>query len=180
MLEVWAADDPLAEVEGYLRDAGFFGGGADGLVADVFLGYGSSRGLRRAPWPDPAEPCRLPLAAAGFARPMSPHPPAGRFEIGEWARSWDDEGYARAIEAVLDAIARGDVYQVNLVQHLSAPFRGDPAGLAARLAPLRPLHRAAARGRRLGDRLRLARALPRPPRRSCLDDADQGHAAGRR
>jgi para-aminobenzoate synthetase component 1 len=37
------------------------------------------------------------------------------------------------------AIRRGDVYQVNLVQHLSAPFEGDPAGLAAALAPLRPL-----------------------------------------
>ena len=39
-----------------------------------------------------------------------------------------------------DAIARGDVYQVNLVQHLSAPFRGDPNGLAEQLAALRPLH----------------------------------------
>ena len=37
------------------------------------------------------------------------------------------------------AIARGDVYQVNLVQHLSAPFAGDAGGLAAALAPLRPL-----------------------------------------
>ena len=27
------------------------------------------------------------------------------------------------------------MYQVNLVQHLSAPFRGDPAGLAAALRP---------------------------------------------
>jgi para-aminobenzoate synthetase component I len=32
------------------------------------------------------------------------------------------------------------VYQVNLVQHLAAPFEGDPAGLAAALAPLNPLH----------------------------------------
>ena len=38
------------------------------------------------------------------------------------------------------AIARGDVYQVNLVQHLSAPFDGDPHSLAAALAPLSPLH----------------------------------------
>ena len=29
---------------------------------------------------------------------------------------------------------------MNLVQHLSAPFAGDPAALAAALAPLRPLH----------------------------------------
>jgi para-aminobenzoate synthetase component 1 len=48
--------------------------------------------------------------------------------------------YASAIESVKAAIARGDVYQVNLVQHLSAPFAGDPAGLAERLAPLQPLH----------------------------------------
>ena len=34
------------------------------------------------------------------------------------------------------AIARGDVYQVNLVQHLSASFAGAPSALAARLAPL--------------------------------------------
>ncbi|MDX6398027.1 MAG: para-aminobenzoate synthetase component, partial [Gaiellaceae bacterium] len=33
----------------------------------------------------------------------------------------------------------GDVYQANLVQHLSAPFAGDPRALATRLAPLRPL-----------------------------------------
>jgi len=38
------------------------------------------------------------------------------------------------------AIRRGDVYQVNLVQHLAAPFRGDPRGLVAALEPLRPLH----------------------------------------
>ena len=38
-----------------------------------------------------------------------------------------------------EAIARGDVYQVNVVQHLSAPFDGDP-GAGARLAPLRGLH----------------------------------------
>src|SRR5207237_10761641 len=49
------------------------------------------------------------------------------------------DGYVRAIEAVRAAIARGDVYQVNLVQHLSAPFEGDPAGLAHALVPLRPL-----------------------------------------
>jgi para-aminobenzoate synthetase component 1 len=56
-----------------------------------------------------------------------------------WERSWTDAGYAAAIESVRGAIARGDVYQVNLVQHLSASFGGDPAGLASSLAPLRPL-----------------------------------------
>ena len=139
MLEIWSSEDPLAELEAYLAEAEFFGA-RDDLVADVFLGYGISRSLRRAPWPDPPEPCRLPLAAARIRRRDEQPPPAGRFAIGEWQRSWDDEGYAGAIEGVQAAIARGDVYQVNLVQHLHAPFEGDPAGLAPALAPLRPLH----------------------------------------
>ena len=139
MLEVWDAVDPLGELERYLADAGFFAARED-LVADVFLGYGLSRSLRRAPWPDPPEPCRLPLVAARV-HPRDEQPAApGRFAIGEWQRSWNDEGYAGAVESVQAAIARGDVYQVNLVQHLHAPFDGDPAGLAPALAPLRPLH----------------------------------------
>ena len=59
--------------------------------------------------------------------------------LGEWERSWSDDEYASAIEAVRAAIARGDVYQTNLVQHLSAPFEGDAGALADALAPLRPL-----------------------------------------
>ena len=65
--------------------------------------------------------------------------------------------------------------------HLSAPFAGDPGRRSpARSPPLRPLHGARARGRRLDDRLGLAGALPlasRPPR---LDVSDQGDAAGGR
>jgi para-aminobenzoate synthetase component I len=131
----------LAEIEPALRDAGFFEGGADGLVADVYLGYGLSKPLRRSRTPAPPEPCPLPLAAVqlrDFATDCCKVEKA--FCVGEWERSWTDEEYAAAIEAVQDAIARGDVYQVNLVQHLSATFRGDPAALAERLAPLRPLH----------------------------------------
>ena len=138
MFEVWSSDEPLEELEAYLAASDFFEN--DDLVADVFLGYGISRSLRRAPWPDPPEPCRLPLAAARI-HPADEQPPApGPFAIGEWQRSWDDEGYAGAVEGVQAAIARGDVYQVNLVQHLHAPFDGDPAGLAPALAPLSPLH----------------------------------------
>jgi para-aminobenzoate synthetase component 1 len=138
VLEVWKAAGAFEELESYLEDAGLFE--HEDVVADVFLGYGLSDGLRRAPWPGPPTPCRLPLLAARV-RPASEPARAPRpFRIGEWRRSWDDEGYGAAIEAVQDAIARGDVYQVNLVQHLRAPFEGDPAGLAPSLAPLRPLH----------------------------------------
>ena len=60
------------------------------------------------------------------------------------------------------------------------PSRGDPRALATRLSPLRPLHRDPFVDRPLGRRLRLARALPRPARRTDPDDADQGDAAARR
>jgi para-aminobenzoate synthetase component 1 len=152
----------FVEVEHELRAAGFFEdlssagadeaaaetsaaacggapGGADGLVADLYLGYGLAHALRRTGAPDPPEPCPLPAAAVRIRPADEPPPPAGAFTVGEWERSWTKDGHARAVENVRDAIARGDVYQVNLVQHLSAPFRGDPAGLAAALATLRPL-----------------------------------------
>ena len=141
VLELWEPDGALEALERYL-DAELFG--RDGLVADVYLGYGLSRSLRRTATPDPPEPCPLPCAAARVRRVADAEAmrfePHGSFAIGEWERAWDDEAYAGAVEAVRAAIARGDVYQVNLVQHLSAPFRGDPAALAPRLAPLRPLH----------------------------------------
>ena len=60
--------------------------------------------------------------------------------MGEWTPSWAPQAYATAIDHVHAAIARGDVYQVNLVQHLEAPFDGEVGALAAALAPLRPLH----------------------------------------
>jgi hypothetical protein len=53
----------IVEVERELRREGFFEGGADGLVADLYLGYGLSRSLRRTSVPDPPEPCLLPPAA---------------------------------------------------------------------------------------------------------------------
>ena len=128
-----------AEIESWLRAAGFFEGGADGLVADVYLGYGLSDSLRRTAAPAPPETCPLPLAAARI-RPLDEQQrPSRRFRIGPWERTWTEGEYAEAVESVRAAIAAGDVYQVNLVQHLSAPFAGDPAGVAEALAPLRPL-----------------------------------------
>jgi para-aminobenzoate synthetase component 1 len=129
----------LAEVEAVLRARGFFEGGAEGLVADVYLGYGLSNELRREARSAPPEPCPLPLAAARVRRAGERATNMRPFSVGEWERTWDDDAYARAVETVRAAIGRGDVYQVNLVQHLSAPFRGDPAALAPRLRPLRPL-----------------------------------------
>jgi para-aminobenzoate synthetase component 1 len=141
MLELTQAEGAFEALEAYLAESGFFAGGAQGLVADVYLGYGLSRILRRAPWPDPPEPCPLPLAACRIRRADEQRPrSSGAYRIGEWRRTWDDGAYASAVEGVRRAIERGDVYQANLVQHLSAPFAGDPAGLAAAFAPFAPLH----------------------------------------
>jgi para-aminobenzoate synthetase component I len=139
MLELHAAEGAFEALERYLASEGFWG--RSGVVADLYLGYGLSAALRRTDVPAPPEPCPLPLLACRIRRAGRNARVAKRDlpRIVDWERSWDDEAYAAAIESVRAAIARGDVYQANLVQHLSAPFAGDAVGLAAALAPLRPL-----------------------------------------
>jgi para-aminobenzoate synthetase component 1 len=141
-LELREPAGAFLRIEEWLRERGFFTRGGDRLVADLFLGYGLSASIRRAASPTPPEPCpALPLAACSV-RP-SAYPVAGydysAADIGSWERTWTAGEYGSAVERVRAAIARGDVYQVNLVQHLSAPFAGDPRSLASALSPLRPL-----------------------------------------
>jgi para-aminobenzoate synthetase component I len=94
-------------------------------VARVFVGYGACA-------PSATEPCRLPKVAYSLEPPV---PAGGSFRTGEWHETWSPAAYASAIETVRAAIREGDVYQVNLVQHLWADFAGDPLALEA--APLR-------------------------------------------
>jgi para-aminobenzoate synthetase component I len=137
VLELHEPDGAFGALEGYLDAEGFWG--RRDVVAHLYLGYGLSAAIRRRRDAPPPEPCPLPLLACTI-RPSKPvSAAAGPYELGEWERSWDDEGYAGAIEAVRSEIARGEVYQANLVQHLSAPFDGDACALAASLARLRPL-----------------------------------------
>jgi para-aminobenzoate synthetase component 1 len=115
----------LAELEAALAGGGF-------EVADVFVAYGAVA-------PSAPEPLELPPVAF-VLDPVRPERPGTGFALGGWEATWAPEEYAAAIERVRAAIREGDVYQVNLVQHLSAPFDGDPVSLARALAPLRPLH----------------------------------------
>jgi para-aminobenzoate synthetase component I len=162
-LELTEAAGAFAALEGWLREHGFFEPGGERLVADLYLGYGLSASIRRDTTPAPPEPCPLPLLAASIRsgrtarerlvtyRHKANAPPPARndlvtishkaFSVGPWEATWDDAQYRRAVESVRSAIGRGDVYQVNLVQHLVAPFRGDVFALAAALAWFRPLHR---------------------------------------
>src|SRR5688572_21750283 len=120
MLELRSPYSAFERIEAYLRERGFFAPGGEELEADLYLGYGLSRSLRRHASPLPPEPCPLPLAAVAVRDTMGPGPDrsdSGRFDIGDWERTWRDAEYATAVESVRAAIARGDVYQVNLVQH---------------------------------------------------------------
>jgi para-aminobenzoate synthetase component I len=140
VLELHSPEGAFEQIEAYLRERGFFAPGGEELEADLFLGYGLSEPLRRTASPAPPEPCPLPLAAVrprarGEEIVLQEHNvPA----IGVWERSWADLDYAEAVEAVRAAIGRGDVYQVNLVQHLAAPFEGSAEALAERLGSFRP------------------------------------------
>jgi len=98
-------------------------------TARVFIAYGASA-------PTKPNPCTLPAVAYSLDPAPQPH---GTFSVGKWETTWSEEEYAAAVETVRAAIHEGDVYQVNLVQHLHAAFEGDPAAVAAALAPLRPL-----------------------------------------
>jgi para-aminobenzoate synthetase component 1 len=150
MSDLLELHDPVRafeRIESWLGARGFFAPGGEGLVADLYLGYGLSEPMRRGRLPAPPEPCALPCAACSVRPPryVVDHDntePA----IGRWERTWTAAEYGAAVAAVQAAIERGDAYQVNLVQHLSAPFGGDPSALATRLAHLEPLHPAPFRG----------------------------------
>jgi para-aminobenzoate synthetase component 1 len=73
----------------------------------------------------PAEP-----TAGGSAEPTAP------WRIGPWEPSWTPAAHADAVAAARAAIAAGDVYQVNVVGHLAAPYQGDPGPALRRLAHL--------------------------------------------
>jgi para-aminobenzoate synthetase component I len=105
-------------------------------VARVFISYGATA-------PSAPEPCALPPVAYTLDPPRTE---CGDYSIGEWRTTWDEEEYAHAIDVVRAAIFEGDVYQVNLVQHMRAPFSGDPVGFARSLAHLRPLEPAVLEG----------------------------------
>jgi para-aminobenzoate synthetase component I len=141
VLELRDPERALQRLEEWLAERGFFAPGGEELVADIFLGYGLSQSIRRHPTPVPPEPCPgLPLAACRLRSTRNVHDGGRRFDVGAWEQTWSAAEHEGAVEAVRDAIARGDVYQVNVVQHLRAPFAGDPVRVAERLAPLAPLH----------------------------------------
>jgi para-aminobenzoate synthetase component 1 len=80
------------------------------------------------------------LVAVVYAHGAAPPPKVGTLRpagpAGGWVPSWTRDEHARAVREVRAAIARGDVYVVNLVGHAAAPFAGDPGPALARVAAL--------------------------------------------
>ena len=85
LLELHDADSAFERIEAWLSSRGFFADGGDDLVADLYLGYGLSRSIRREASTPPLEPCSdLPLAACRLRdRDVKRH--NGPLVIGEWA-----------------------------------------------------------------------------------------------
>ena len=153
MLELFEPRGAFEKLERWLADEVPPGG-----EADVYLGYGLAAPLLRRTEPPP-EPCPLPLLAARVREPRPSRSHGCR--VGAWQPTWSHEEYAQAVERVRAAIAVGDVYQVNLVQHLAAELDGDPRSLADTLGVLRPLHGRALSGRGpAGERWTIVSASP--------------------
>src|SRR6478735_1913017 len=131
-----AQGDPFGQLDEFLAWHGFgvwsepFVPAADGLVADLYLGYGLAAAL----------PGHVRSASGGREAV------AGDFRIGRLQPTWTTRQHRDAVSAARDAIARGDVYQVNIVGHHRAPFAGDPSGVEAALAPLGAEHAMAMHG----------------------------------
>jgi para-aminobenzoate synthetase component 1 len=68
--------------------------------------------------------------------PSSPDLSPPGFWLGDWRDSWSRAAHAVAVREAREAIARGDVYQVNVVGHAAAPYLGDPLPALARVAGL--------------------------------------------
>jgi len=93
-----------------------------------------------APTPAPAVPDVVvvvydrPSGVTGG--PRRPLPAAEPWSLGPWTPSWTAGEHADAVRRVRAAIADGDVYQVNVVGHASASYRGDPLPALRRVAGL--------------------------------------------
>ncbi|MBI5446917.1 MAG: aminodeoxychorismate synthase component I [Deltaproteobacteria bacterium] len=75
-----------------------------------------------------------------FTRPDAPTAPgtAQSLRASELSSNFTRSEYLAAIEKIREYIVRGDVYQVNLSQRFSAPFRGDPLEFYQRLRAASP------------------------------------------
>jgi para-aminobenzoate synthetase component 1 len=130
--------DPAELIEHFLSQHGVPGGhpvcGASVLISAA-AGAAMIGGAPAAPTPAPGVP---DVAVVVYEHRSHPRPglDQGRWRLGPWRGSWTVEAHAAAVGEVREAIARGDVYQVNVVGHESAEYEGDPVPALTRLTRL--------------------------------------------
>ena len=128
--------DPLALLAGYLAKAGLTlgaDGGTAGVCGAALMISAAAGAVAAGSPPGAPSPCpEVPDVVAVLHTlvgdgPAPGEPEPGPWWCGPWRRSWSPAQHAAAVEAVRASIARGDVYQTNVVGHRSAPCGGDPA-----------------------------------------------------
>ena len=153
--EWWSRDggDPIVLATDFLAAEGFavrpLGGartaptgvaGAAVLLGAAALPSDLARLAPAAPSPCPAVPDAVvvvydavPTAVPPVAAPVVPPvvPGTAPARIGTWTPSWDVGEHLEAVELVRAAIARGDLYQANVVGHRSAPYDGPLSTVSA-------------------------------------------------
>ncbi|HUR51933.1 MAG TPA: chorismate-binding protein [Mycobacteriales bacterium] len=107
------------------------------LAVGLLLGARGCAVLGDVPRPQASPVAKIPeCVAVVYRRGEARATPLGTASTGPWRTTWTDEEHAAAVQAVREAIERGEVYQANVVGHRSAPCSGDPRALAAAVAQL--------------------------------------------
>ncbi len=132
--------DPAALLRAVLEESAVDATGASsesGEAVALLLGAAGCAALAGLPLP-PESPCpAIPelVAVALIDRDDTiPAESSARPVVGEWRTTWTDAQHADAVEQVRSAIARGDVYQANVVGHRSARHDTDPVDVARAVA----------------------------------------------
>ncbi|MFI5959893.1 chorismate-binding protein [Cryptosporangium sp. NPDC051539] len=114
-------------------------GTARTVGASLFISAAAGAAMIGAPVGPPSPAPEIPDVVVVFHEaapaPAGPRAPAG-WSLGPWVSSWRPGEHRAAVEAAREAIARGDVYQVNIVGHASSPYLGDPDAALAAVAAL--------------------------------------------
>src|SRR5205823_637929 len=154
-LEWWVGEpgDPATLLERFLADHGLpvgdLSAGPPAPAADVtaVVLVGAAAAARMAgaatgrPSPAPEVPdlvavVREPAAVADGGSAGLDRPTRDPLRLGQWRCTWTDGEHAAAVHAVREEIAAGEVYQVNVVGHRSAPHDGDPTAALHAVARL--------------------------------------------
>jgi para-aminobenzoate synthetase component 1 len=132
--------DPVDGLRGFLAEHGLAGPPRAHRGSTAVALLAGAVGCERLAGFPPGRPSPVPavpeLAAVAY-RPGGRVPPVcADVAVDGWERSWTPAAHAAAVERVREAIARGEVYQVNVVGHRSAAHAADPVDVAAAVAVL--------------------------------------------